>query len=41
MSLPFIMTVFQDVLARLEEAKIPYMVVGSLSSKEDIPLERL
>lgn len=32
MSLPAIMTVFQDVLARLEEAKIPYMVVGSLSS---------
>ena len=32
MSLPSIMTVFQDVLARFEEAKIPYMVVGSLSS---------
>jgi hypothetical protein len=32
MSLPAIMTVFQDVLARLEEAQIPYMVVGSLSS---------
>ena len=32
MSLPAIMTVFQDVLSRIEEAKIPYMVVGSLSS---------
>ncbi len=32
MSFPSIMNVFQDVLARLEEAKIPYMVVGSLSS---------
>jgi hypothetical protein len=32
MSLPNIMTVFQDVLARFEEAQIPYMVVGSLSS---------
>lgn len=32
MSLPSIMTVFQDVLARLEEAQIPHMVVGSLSS---------
>jgi hypothetical protein len=32
MSLPAIMTVFQDVLSRLEEAQIPYMVVGSLSS---------
>lgn len=32
MSLPAIMTVFQDVLARLEEAQIHYMVVGSLSS---------
>ncbi len=32
MSLPAIMTVFQEVLPRLENAKIPYMVVGSLSS---------
>lgn len=32
MSLPSIMGVFQDVLSRLEEAKISYMVVGSLSS---------
>ena len=32
MSLPAIMTVFQDVLLRIEEAEIPYMVVGSLSS---------
>jgi hypothetical protein len=32
MSLPAIMTVFRDVLQRLEGAGIPYMVVGSLSS---------
>jgi hypothetical protein len=32
MSLPAIMTVFQDVLERLDGAGIPYMVVGSLSS---------
>lgn len=32
MSLPAIMSVFQDILARLEEAQIQYMVVGSLSS---------
>lgn len=32
MSLPNVMKVFQDVLARFEEAEIPYMVVGSLCS---------
>lgn len=32
MSLPTIMNVFQEVLSRLEDARIPYMVVGSLSS---------
>lgn len=32
MALPAIMDVFKDVLARFEEAEIPYMVVGSLSS---------
>lgn len=32
MSLPPVMEVFQDVLSRLEEAQLPYMVVGSLSS---------
>ncbi len=31
-SLPQVMEVFQDVLSRLEEAQLPYMVVGSLSS---------
>lgn len=32
MSLPNMMKVFQDVLGRLDEAQIPYMVVGSVCS---------
>ncbi len=32
MILPSILDVFQEVLTRLEDAELPYMVVGSLSS---------
>lgn len=32
MSLPAVLSVFKDVLERLENAGMPYMVVGSLSS---------